>query len=62
MKQKKRKKTPNQKNRRKQKKRKKISDQTSEEKEICRKVFGPDNVLTIQNCHQVNKKRKKTMT
>ena len=24
--------------------------------EICRKVFGPDNIWTIQNCHQVNKK------
>jgi len=27
-------------------------------KEIYRKVFGPDNIWTIQNCHQVNKKKK----
>ena len=26
-------------------------------KEIYRKVFGPDNIWTIQNCHQVNKKK-----
>ena len=25
---------------------------------MCRKVFGPENILTIQNCHQVNKKKK----
>ena len=30
--------------------------------EICRKVLGPDNIWTIQNCHQVNKKRKETTT
>ena len=26
--------------------------------EICKKVFKPDNIWTIQNCHQVNKKKK----
>ena len=40
------------------KKGKKIPDQGSEEKETSRKVFGPDNIWTIQNCHQVNKKKK----
>jgi len=25
--------------------------------EICRKVFGLDNILTIQNCHQVKERK-----
>ena len=28
--------------------------------EICKKVFGPDNNWTIQNFHQVNKKKETT--
>ena len=32
-----------------------IKDQKKIE-EMCRKVFGPDNIRTIQNCHQMNKK------
>ena len=27
--------------------------------EICRKVLGPDNILTTQNCHQVNEKKER---
>jgi len=42
------------------KKGKKIPDQTSGEKEMCRKAFGPDNIWTIQNCHQVKQKERKT--
>ena len=30
--------------------------------EICRKVLDKYNIRTIQICHQVNKKRKETMT
>ena len=28
-------------------------------KETCRKVFGPNNIWTIQNCHQENKRKKR---
>ena len=34
-----------------------IKDQKKSE-ETSRKVFGPDNVWTIQKCHQVNEKKK----
>jgi len=56
----KRKKIPNQKKGRKQKRKEKllIKDRKKIE-EICRKVFVPDNIWTIQNCHQVNKKERK---
>ena len=27
--------------------------------ETCRKVFGPDNIWTIQNCHQMNKRKER---
>jgi len=29
-------------------------------KEICRKVFGPDNIWTIQNCHKKTRKERKS--
>ena len=38
-----------------------IKDRKRKE-EICRKVLGPNNIWTIQICHQVNKKRKETTT
>ena len=54
-----RKKIPNQKRGRKQKKERKFPIKHRKKiEEIYRKVFGPDNIWTIQNCHQVNKKKK----
>ena len=50
------------KNRKKAKERKFPIKDREKIEEMCRKVFRPDNILTIQNCHQVNRKRKQTMT
>jgi len=46
------------KNRKKAKERKFSIKDRKKTEEICRKVFGLDNIWTIQNCHQVNKKKK----
>ena len=67
----KRKEIPNQRVGESKKKRKKIPNQRMGEskkegsswskkpEEMCREVFGPDNIWTIQNCHQMNKKGRK---
>jgi len=57
-KRKKKKKVPNQKSEEKQKKENSRSRIGRKTEEICRKVFGPGNIWTIQSCHQVNKKKK----
>ena len=44
------------------KKRKFLIKDREKTEEICRKVVGPDNIWTIQNCHQVNEKGKETTT
>ena len=44
--------------RKQKKKERKIPDQRSKENKIYRKVFRPNNIWTIQNCHQVNEKKK----
>ena len=44
------------KNRKKAKERKFPIKDRKKTEEICRNVFGPDNIWTIQNCHQVSKK------
>ena len=38
------------------------SSRSKKLEEICREVFGPDNIWTIQNCHQMNKKEGKGTT
>ena len=56
---KKRKKIPNQRvGESKRKERKLLIKDRKKSEEMCRKVFGPDNICTIQNCHQMNKKGK----
>ena len=61
---KKRKKIPNQrmgesKKGKKEKERKLLIKDRKKPEEMCREVFGPDNIWTIQNCHQMNEKRRK---
>ena len=57
---KKRKKIPNQRvGESKRKERKLLIKDRKKSEEMCRKVFGPDNICTIQNCHQMNKKRER---
>ena len=56
---KKKKKIPNQRLRESKKERKFPIKDRKKTEEICRKVFGPDNIWTIDNCHQVNQQEKK---
>jgi len=55
-------KIPNQRLRESKKERKFPIKDRKKTEEICRKVFGTDNIWTTQNCHQVNKKRRETTT
>ena len=41
------------------KKGRKESSWSKKLEEMCRKVFWPDNIWTIQNCHQMNKRKKR---
>ena len=57
---KKRKKIPNQRmGESKRKERKLLIKDRKKSEEMCRKVFGSDNIWTVQNCHQMNKKKGK---
>ena len=52
-----RKKIPNQRRGEKKKERKFSIKDRKKTEETCKKVFRPDNIWTIQNCHQINKKK-----
>ena len=45
---------PNSERKKKKRKKKEGSSWSKKPEEMCREVFWPDNIWTIQNCHQIN--------